>query len=139
MTEITARSDTIVIVVDAHCGLCAGGARWLAHHDRREQFRIVPMQTALGQSLLRRHGLDPYDPASWLFLENGKPLFGFEAWVRVGEIVGGSARLLRLLMVIPTRLRERLYYAMARNRIRLFGRDNLCHMPDPEVARRLVQ
>lgn len=139
MTEITARSDKIVVVMDAHCGLCATGARWIARHDFREQFQIVPMQSALGRTLFEAYGIDPDDPASWLCLENGVPLTGFEAWARVGQVIGGAAYILRLLLLIPTPLRTRLYYAMARNRMRFFGTDDLCHMPDPDVARRLIQ
>ena len=139
MTEISATTDRIVVVMDANCGLCASGARWLARRDRRERFSIVPMQSALGRTLFERHHIDPDDPASWLYLENGRALTGFEGWARVGQVLGGSARLLTLLLFIPKPLRSRLYAAMARNRVRLFGTDDLCHMPDPAVAQRLVQ
>ena len=139
MTEITANCDEILVVIDACCGLCANGARWLARHDRNQRFRIVPMQSRLGQRLLKEHGIDPIDPASWLYLEGDKALTGFEGWARVGQVLGGYARLLGLLLLIPRPLRQSLYYTMARNRIRLFGHDDLCHMPDPAVARRLLQ
>ena len=139
MTEITARSDDILIVVDAQCALCGGGARWIAHRDNDQRFRIVPMQSALGRHLFRQHGIDPDDPASWLYLEDGKPLTGMEAWARVGQVIGGLARLLTLLLLIPRPLRDRLYSFVARNRIRFFGRDDLCRMPDPAIAQRLMQ
>ena len=139
MTEITVDTDKIIVVMDAQCGLCAGGARWIAHRDSADRFQIVPMQSNLGKALFAKYGIDPDDPASWLYLEGGKPMTGFEAWVRVGQVIGGSARFLSALMILPKPIRSRLYYALARNRIRWFGTDNLCHMPDPAVARRLVQ
>ena len=139
MTEITVANDKITVVMDAHCGLCAKGARWIARHDHAEKFLIVPMHSALGQSLFEAHGIDPSDPASWLYLEDGKALTGFDAWARVGRVFGGTAHALRLLKLIPGPLRTLLYDTMARNRIRFFGTDDLCHMPDPHVARRLVQ
>lgn len=139
MTEITVEHDKVVVVMDARCGLCASGARWIARHDQNERFRIVPMQSPLGKFLLISNGMDPDDPTSWLYLEGDDALTGFEAWARVGQVIGGHARLLGLLFLIPRPLRQRLYRAMARNRIRLFGRDDLCHMPDSTVARRLLQ
>ena len=51
MTEITVPNDKIIVVIDAGCRICAGGARWISRRDRDDRFRIVPMQSALGQEL----------------------------------------------------------------------------------------
>lgn len=139
MTEITAIDDRILVVVDAHCGVCARGARWIARRDRNRVFGIVPMQSKLGQNLFRHHGIDPDDPASWLYLENGVAMTGMEAWSRVGQMLGGPARLLGLVMFVPKPLRDRVYGFVVRNRLRFFGTADLCNMPDPDVAQRLVQ
>ena len=139
MSEFPQPNDKIIVVIDAGCRICAGGARWIARRDRDDRFRIVPMQSPLGQKLFAAHGIDPDDPASWLYLENGKAMNGFEAWARVGRVLGGISRLFALAMLIPTPLRSRLYAFVVRNRIRMFGTADLCHMPDPEVARRLLQ
>ncbi len=138
MTEITVSKDSIVVVMDARCGLCANGARWIARHDRDNRFRIVPMQSGLGRHLFDAHGIDPDDPASWLYLEGGRALTAFDAWARVGQVIGGAASALVLLKAIPEPLRTKAYRLMARNRIRFFGSDNLCHMPDADVERRLL-
>ncbi len=139
MTEITVPNDKIIVVIDAGCRVCAGGARWIAKRDHADRFRIVPMQSHLGQRLFADHGIDPQDPASWLYLENGAPMSGLDAWSRVGQVLGGTARALSLIMVVPKPLRDRLYAFVVRNRIRFFGTADLCHMPHPEVARRLLQ
>ncbi|NNE80368.1 MAG: DUF393 domain-containing protein [Silicimonas sp.] len=139
MAEIPEFNDAILVVLDAHCMACASGARWIAKRDRDQKFRIVPMQSRLGQDLFRKYGLDPDDPASWLCLEDGKPLTGLEAWARVGRVLGGSARVLGLLMVLPKPLRAGVYSFVVRNRIRFFGTADLCTMPDPVVASPLLQ
>ena len=139
MTGTTVANDKILVVMDAQCELCSGGARWIAKRDHRDRFRIVPMQSPLGQQLFQDHGIDPDDPASWLYLEQDTALTGFDGWAQVGQVLGGPARLLMLLRLVPRPLRARLYGVMARHRMRIFGRDDLCHMPAPEVARRLLQ
>ncbi len=138
MTEITVDRDKIIVVVDAHCALCAGGARWIAHRDKADRFRIVPMQSPLGRKLFAAHDIDPNDPASWLLLDGEQALQAGDAWAHAGQALGGLASLLRLLLLFPRPIRDWVYFTVARNRIRLFGRDDLCHMPDAEVARRLV-
>ena len=127
-----------VAVMDAHCALCARGAAWIARNDRDAIFRIIPVQSELGQGLLTRHGLDPDDPASWLFLENGAAWTGLEALARVGWRLGGVWRGLAALRLLPRFVRGPLYRVVARNRYRMFGRADLCAMPDPEVQRRLL-
>jgi predicted DCC family thiol-disulfide oxidoreductase YuxK len=124
--------------MDAQCALCARGARWIAHNDRRDEFRIIPIQSALGRSLLIRNGLDPDDPASWLYIENGKVYASLDALIRVGLRLGGVWRLLGLLRILPEPLQDKLYKLVATRRY-AFGRTDLCTLPDVEVRRRLVQ
>jgi len=126
-------------VMDAHCAICARGARWIAKNDRRGEFRIVPMQSELGRSLLIRHGLDPDDPSSWLYLDKGVPHASLDAVIRVGQRLGGLWRGLALLRALPRPARDLLYYSVAQNRYRLFGRGDLCAMPDAGVQTRLLQ
>jgi len=124
--------------MDATCGICAKGARWIAHNDARQEFRIIPLQSPLGRALMRHHGLDPEDPTSWLYLQDGSPYEGADAVIRVGQRLGGKWRLLGALRIVPAALLQRLYLVIARNRYRLSGRADLCNMPDPAIQARLL-
>lgn len=125
-------------VMDAHCGLCARGARWIAHNDRDHRFRIIPLQSELGHALTRHYGLDPSDPSSWLYLEDGRAYSSLDAVIRVGQRLGGKWHALSLLRVLPSGLQDLLYRAIARNRYRLSGKADLCMLPDDEIQRRLI-
>jgi len=125
--------------MDATCGLCAKGARWIAYNDKANEFRIIPQQSALGAVLLRHYGLDPDDPTSWLYLEDGLPYVSAEAVIRCGQRLGGPWRALLALRIIPKPLLHRLYLWVARNRYRLSGRADLCALPDPAIQARLLR
>lgn len=125
-------------VMDARCGLCARGARWIARNDRDGAFRIIPMQSDLGAALFTHFGLDLADPASWLFLEDGRGYTSLDAIMRVGARLGGPSSLLRAFRILPRGLQDRAYGLIARNRYRLSRRVDLCALPDPEVQRRLI-
>lgn len=125
-------------VMDAHCALCARGATWIAQNDKAEQFKIIPVQSALGSALMRHYGLDPSDPASWLYVESGRAYTSLDGLIRVGWRLGGMWKLLSLLCLIPPNMRDRMYRYVAVNRVRFFGRADLCSLPDPEVRKRLV-
>lgn len=126
-----------VAVMDSACALCCRGARLIARADRSGDIRICPAATPLGQSLLRNHGMDPFDPESWLFLEDSRVHTGLDAMIRIGARVGGVGYLLQSLRLLPRPARDWIYRRIARNRY-LFGHGNLCALPDPAVRERLI-
>lgn len=128
----------VFTVMDARCSLCAKGASWIARNDTKQDFRIVPLQSDLGNALMRHYGLDPADPTSWLYLEEGRAYSSLDAYIRVGQRLGGIWRGLGILRILPTVVQDVMYRAVARNRYRLFGSTDMCSMPDAEVQKRLV-
>lgn len=129
----------VFTVMDAHCALCARGAAWIARHDKAHEFMIVPMQSDAGAALFSHYGLDPDDPASWLYVENGNAYSSLDALIRVGARLGGVWKGLALLRILPSPIQDALYRWVARNRYRMFGTTDLCNMPNPEVQKRLMQ
>jgi len=130
--------DGPVAVMDAHCAICARGARWIAHNDSEGEFTIVPLQSELGNALMRHYAMDPDDPLSWLYLQEGKGYTSLDAAIRVGQRLGGVWRGLVVLRIFPLIVQDWLYGLVARNRIRLGGTADLCNMPDAEVQKRLL-
>lgn len=124
--------------MDARCSLCAKGASWIARNDKKQDFRIVPLQSDIGNALMRHYGLDPADPTSWLYIEDGRAYSSLDAYIRVGQRLGGIWRGLGLFRILPTALQDVMYRAVARNRYRLFGTTDMCSLPDAEVQKRLV-
>lgn len=98
----------------------------------------MPLQSDIGNALMRHYGLDPADPTSWLFIEDGRAYSSLDAYIRVGQRLGGIWRGLGLLRILPTAVQDVMYRAVARNRYRLFGTTDMCNLPDAEVQKRLV-
>jgi predicted DCC family thiol-disulfide oxidoreductase YuxK len=131
-------AGNVFTVMDARCALCARGATWIARHDRAQEFTIIPLQSELGGALMAHYGLDPSDPTSWLYVEDGRAYSSLDAFIRVGKRLGGIWKAMILLRVLPTTWQDGLYRFVARNRIRFFGTADLCELPDPEVRKRLL-
>ena len=127
-----------VVFMDGGCALCTRGARIITRLDRAGEFRICPIQSALGRGVLTHYGLDPDAPESWLYLADGKAYASLDAMIRAGTRLGGWGRTLRILKILPARVQDWLYRRIARNRYRLFGRANMCDLPDRDLKRRLL-
>ena len=125
--------------MDAKCALCARGAAWIARNDSAEEFTIVPLQSPLGSALMTHYGMDPADPTSWLYLDEGRALTSLQAFIRVGQRLGGRWKAVAVLKILPKPLQDVLYRFVARNRYKLFGTADMCNLPDANVQKRLLQ
>lgn len=129
---------TPVAVMDGNCTLCTFGARLIDRFDRSGTIRICPATTPLGRALLVHYGIDPDDPESWLFLADGRAHASLDAMIRAGAHAGGIGRILAVLRILPSPLRDWLYRRLARNRYRLFGRTDMCAVAGPGLRARLI-
>lgn len=127
-----------VVFLDGDCALCSASARLIAKYDRSGNIRLCPIQSVTGGAVLRHYGLDPADPESWLYLEDGRAYGRLDAVIRVSRRIGGPGWLVQPLRLLPRCLRDRVYKLVARNRYRLFGHADLCSLPDEGLRRRLM-
>jgi predicted DCC family thiol-disulfide oxidoreductase YuxK len=128
-----------ITVVDGDCALCTVAARLIARFDRALEFRICPLQTELGSALLRHYGLEISDPESWLYIVDGSAYTSLDGMIRAGARVGGAGWLLQPLRLMPASMQDWIYQKIARNRYRLFGRKDMCAVPDPALCARLIE
>ena len=126
-----------LIVFDGTCVFCSGFARFMARHDKAERFRFVTAQTATGQALYRRHGLDPVGMETNIVIVDGRAYVKMAAFAAAMRSLGWPWRALALAGAIPQPLSDRLYDGIARNRYR-FGR-RACPLPSAALRGRLVE
>ena len=131
--------DRPVVVFDGDCALCSGFARFILKHDRRAALRLLPAQSVLGQSLYRHWGLDPLNFETNALLENGRAWFKSEGSIRIFVLLGFPWSMAAGLKIVPRPLLDRLYDAIARNRIRWFGIEPVCFLGDASHADRFLR
>ena len=128
-----------IVFMDGACTLCSAGARLISRFDRAREFRICTVQSPLGTAILRHYGIDTGDPETWLYLADGRAHTSLDAIIRAGDRLGGVARMLLIFRIFPRSVQDWLYRSIARNRYSLFGRTEMCTLPDPELRKRLMQ
>jgi predicted DCC family thiol-disulfide oxidoreductase YuxK len=117
-----------IVIFDGVCVLCSGSAKLVLRHDRKQHFRLLTAQSALGQALYVHYGLDPQDYETMILIADGVAHLKSEAGIRIAEGLGLPWSLAAALRILPRRLRDRLYDGIARNRYRLFGRRQHCYL-----------
>ena len=120
--------DRPVIVFDGHCALCSAWARFVLRHDRKGRYRLLPAQTPLGHAIYLHYGLDPVDYETNLLIQEGRLYVKSEGTIRMFQGLGLPWSLMAVGRVLPLSWRDALYRVMARNRIRWFGRREVCFL-----------
>ena len=97
------------------------------------------MQSPLGQALFRHYGLDTETFETNLVVIDGRAYAKLDSVIEVCRRLGGTARLLTALRLLPRPLADWTYDRIARNRYTLFGRTDRCMIPPPEWRERFIE
>lgn len=131
--------DHPVIVYDGVCVLCSGAMRAIARRDRRQRYRFVSGQSALGTALFKHYGLDPHNFETVLLIADGRAHGKLDMARRVAGEIGGPWRLFELFAIMPGAMQDWCYDLIAKNRYRLFGRSDVCIAPDASWRARIIE
>ncbi|HEV7391523.1 MAG TPA: DCC1-like thiol-disulfide oxidoreductase family protein [Burkholderiales bacterium] len=131
--------DGPLIVFDGLCIFCSAFIKMVLRHDRREAFRFVLAQSALGQALYQHYRLDTRVFETNLVIVDGRVYTKLDAFVQVAKRLALPWRLLAVVQVLPRFFADRLYDVIARNRYRLFGRTDHCMVPPQHVQTRFLE
>ena len=130
--------DKPIIIFDGYCALCTGWAAFVLRHDKQRRHRLLTAQSELGRSLYIHYGLDPEDYETNILIDEGTAWFKAEGSIRMAVGLGWPWRAAALFRVFPTRFSDWSYDAVARNRLRWFGKRDACYMPAPADADRFL-
>jgi predicted DCC family thiol-disulfide oxidoreductase YuxK len=131
--------DGPVLFFDGVCNLCSGVVRFVIERDDDERIRFASLQSDAGRVVRERLGLPDGDLETVVLVEGSKAYTRSAAVIRVGELLGGVYGLAGVGWLVPERLRDRLYDAVAERRYDWFGRKDRCMVPTPERRSRFVE
>jgi len=105
--------------------------------------RFASLQSNLARKILERHGADPTDldtvyvvedydtPSERLFMRSN-------AILRALEALDGIWKLSSVSKILPRPVRDLFYKVVATNRYRVFGKYEVCMMPDPKYRKKFL-
>jgi predicted DCC family thiol-disulfide oxidoreductase YuxK len=139
-----------LILYDGVCGLCNRFVRFVLRHDRRGTFRFASLQSPLAAQILAAHAVNPgmldtvyvvrdFNPEKSANHSQTDLLSRSDAGLFVLHELGGAWGVLAAgLRLIPRFLRDWGYRQIAARRYRIFGRYEICPLPEPGVRSRFL-
>jgi predicted DCC family thiol-disulfide oxidoreductase YuxK len=133
-----------ILLYDGVCGLCNRFVQFILRRDRKAIFHFASLQSALAAGILTRHNANPTDlDTVYVVLNHELPdesLFSrSEAVLFVLKQLEGFCRPAGfLLQLLPKFLRDAAYNAVARRRYRIFGRSEICVLPNDQDRPRFL-
>ena len=126
---------TTIVLYDGVCGLCNRLIRFLLKRDRHDRLRFASLQSEFATALLKRHDIDAVDlDTVHVVVDYGTPgekvLSRSDAIIHALSQIGGGWGVFAAGKVLPKPLRDSLYKLVATNRYRLFGKYDVCQMPE---------
>ncbi|WP_277553346.1 thiol-disulfide oxidoreductase DCC family protein [Halobaculum limi] len=128
-----------VILFDGVCNLCHRSIRFLVRYDHAGVFRFAPLDSPVGQALLREHDLPTADHESFVLIDSEGAHQKSTAALRVARGLGLPWSLAWALRAVPRSVRDTLYDLVAEYRYDVFGKKDACEVPEPEVRERFAE
>ena len=126
-----------VILFDGVCNFCNGAVNFIIRHDGEKKFKFAPLQSEFGQEMRAKYGIGE-DIDSIILIENDKAYMHSTAGLRVAKGLGGIWLLGYVFIIVPAFIRDWAYRLFAKNRYRLFGRQDACMLPTPDIRERFI-
>ena len=129
--------DAAIWLFDEECVFCSGAVAFTLRNEKQPSIRFVAIRSPQGRALALENGIDPDNADTFLFVENGVALGRSDGAIALAGHLRAPASWIRFAAVLPRVVRDAAYGWLARNRYRIFGRQQ-CLMPDPAQRARFI-
>lgn len=119
-----------IIFFDGVCNLCNKTVDFFITKDQARKFRYAPLQGRSASEYIGKTATR--DLNSVVLYYEGKSYYKSKAIFKALWILGLPYSLLAIFSMIPTPISDYFYDLIAKNRYRLFGKENTCRIPTPE-------
>lgn len=123
----------VLVLFDGVCNLCNGLVRFTVARDPTSRFRFVSLQSEEARSKLLDSGLQPDQLDTIVVISEGSEFTRSEAVLQLLAGLRQPWPWLTVLRFLPLSWRDAGYRLLARNRYRLFGRQDSCPLPRPQA------
>lgn len=127
-----------VILFDGVCNFCNGAVNFIIERDKAGYFKFAPLQSEIGEKLLAENGVDKIETDSVVLIEDGKVYTYSTAALRIARKLDGFWKWTYGFVIVPRFVRNFFYKLFAKYRYKMFGKQDACMLPTPEIRQRFL-
>lgn len=131
-------SDKQIILFDGVCNFCNSSINFIIDHDPENHFKFAPLQSEIGQDILRKFNKNTENFDSVFLLKNDNLYQKSDAALEITKHLSGFWKYLAVFNILPTFFLNFFYDIIAKNRYRIFGKADSCRIPTPELRERFL-
>ena len=129
-----------LVIFDGVCNLCNASTIYIIKRDRNDIFRFAPLQSEIGQKIIKAYNIDTNKTDSILLYAPNKGLFSRStAVLKIASKLSFPTSLYAIFLIIPAFIRNVVYNYIARNRYKWYGKKDSCMVPTPEIKKKFLQ
>jgi predicted DCC family thiol-disulfide oxidoreductase YuxK len=131
--------DKKIILFDGVCNLCDSAVQYIIKHDNKDIFRFVALQSDSGKEICNYIGVDQTKIDSIiLYNPNIAYYYKSSAIIEIAKELGGIYSLISIFKILPEKIRNYIYYYIAKNRYKWYGKKESCMIPTPELKAKFL-
>ena len=127
-----------ILLFDGVCNLCNHTVQFIIKRDKGAKFKFAALQSDIGQALLKKYDLPLKDFESFVLIRKGNYYQRSSAALQVAKVLGWPWRLFYIFILIPKFIRDFFYNIISNSRYNVFGRQDSCMIPSPELKERFL-
>lgn len=128
-----------IVFFDGVCNFCNSTVDRIWMNNPKRDIYYSSLQSPFAKKFLREQGIDATDLDTVIFYSEGKVYLRSTAILQITKHLKSGYRLLPLLMIIPSFIRDNLYKWFAKNRYKFFGKKETCRIPTAEERNYFIE
>lgn len=126
-----------IVLFDGDCHFCDYSVQFIIKRDPKAIFTFASLQSEVGRKIQSRFHV-PQHIDSLLLITQDHVYYKSSAALHICKHLSGLWKLLYILILIPSPLRNWAYDLIAKNRYRWFGKKMQCNIPTPDERSRFL-
>ncbi|MBC74581.1 MAG: thiol-disulfide oxidoreductase DCC [Halobacteriovoraceae bacterium] len=128
--------DKPIVFFDGECALCDSFVSFVLKADKDRNFYFAPLQGHTAKKYLTDKTLGDVD--SVILFDGNQTLIKSEAVLAIMAKLGFPWSIFLVFKAIPKAIRDVLYELVAKNRIKLFGKKDMCKLPSTKERQQIL-
>ena len=127
-----------LILFDGYCNLCSGTVQFIIKRDKKDYFRFASLQSEIGIQILSEFQLPLNFDKSVILIEDKTVWLKSNAILRIVARLNGLWPVIGIMRILPQYVSDMFYDLIARYRFKLFGKKNLCFIPETKIQNKFI-